>query len=359
METASLIMNQSVPDSSDYLPTASIETLKHRSRLMQAVRAFFENKGYWEVETPLLSRDSVVDAYIDPFTAEWHSSEGTCNDQSGPEATRYLQTSPEFAMKRLLTAGADQIYQITHAFRQAERGTLHNPEFSMLEWYRRDETHHDQMTFVEALVRHIYTVAAAVSDQHTRPPLPAGHFARFSYEEAFQKYVGLSALNATAEQFQQTALQHQISVPTGFDLADRLSWQNLLLVELVEPALREWGAVFLYDYPPAQAALACIRSDGAMEVAERFELYLQGIELCNGYHELTDPHELRKRIEHQSVLRLKENRPTLPGESYLLQAMDVGLPACAGTALGLDRLIMLALGKQTLQEVIAFPFERA
>ncbi len=352
-------MNQSVPDTPDYLPTASIETLKHRSHLLQAVRAFFETSGYWEVETPILSRDSVVDAYIDPFTAEWHSSEGVCSDPSGPDTTRYLQTSPEFAMKRLLTAGADQIYQITHAFRQAERGTLHNPEFAMLEWYRRGETHHDQMTFVEALVRHMYAAAAAVSDQTTRPPLPAGHFARFSYEEAFQKFAGLSALNATAEQFQQTALQHQISVPSGFDQADRLSWQNLLLVDLVEPALRQWGAVFLYDYPPAQAALACIRADGAIKVAERFELYLQGIEICNGYHELTDPQELRTRIEQQRALRLKENRSALPGESYLLQAMEAGLPACAGTALGLDRTIMLALGKQTLREVIAFPFERA
>tara|TARA_R110002111_G_scaffold107056_1_gene165436 strand:- start:3969 stop:5027 length:1059 start_codon:yes stop_codon:yes gene_type:complete len=352
-------MNQSVPDTPDYLPTASIETLKHRSRLLQAVRAFFETDGYWEVETPILSRDSVVDAYIDPFTAEWHSSEGACSDQSGPETTRYLQTSPEFAMKRLLTAGADQIYQMTHAFRQAERGTLHNPEFTMLEWYRRGETHHDQMTFVEALVRHIYAAAAAVSDQSTRPPLPAEPFACFSYEEAFQKYAGISALNATAEQFQQMALQHQISVPSGFDQSDRLSWQNLLLVDLVEPALRQSGAVFLYDYPPEQAALACIRADGAMPVAERFELYLQGIELCNGYHELTDACELRTRIEHQAALRLKENRPALPRESYLLQAMEAGLPACAGTALGLDRLIMLALGKQTLREVIAFPFERA
>ncbi|MCH9652492.1 MAG: EF-P lysine aminoacylase GenX [Planctomycetes bacterium] len=355
-------MNQSVPDSSDYLPTASIEMLKQRSHLLHAVRDFFEAYGYWEVETPILSRDSVVDAHIDPFTTEWRSDEGRGVDQKSLQIIRYLQTSPEFAMKRLMTAGADQIYQITHAFRQAERGTLHNPEFSMLEWYRRGETHIDQMTFVELLVRHIYDAAASASDQSTRTMLPDDQFRRLSYEDAFLKYADLSALNSTAEAFQRMAIEKQISVPSGFDQNDCLSWQNLFLVEVVEPALRKWGAVFLYDYPPEQAALACIRQDenpGPGGVAERFELYLQGIEICNGYHELTDPLELRTRIKQQATQRLKENRPALPEESYLLQAMEAGLPACAGTALGLDRLVMLALGKQSLKDVIAFPFERA
>ncbi|QDT40771.1 Elongation factor P--(R)-beta-lysine ligase [Gimesia alba] len=353
-------MNQPVPN---YLPTASMETLKQRSRLLQSIRAFFEAQGYWEVETPILSRDTVVDAYIDPFTTGWHSQEGAGSSAANKQPeTRYLQTSPEFAMKRLLTAGADQIYQITHAFRQAERGERHNPEFTMLEWYRRGETHHDQMTFVEVLVRQVYETAGSLSDQSTRPELPRDPFQRFSYEEAFQNYAGLSALTSTAEQFQQTAVRHQIPIPSDFDTTDCLSWQNLLLVELVEPALRQLGAVFLYDFPPQQAALAQIRFEdqpGPEGVAERFELYLQGIEICNGYHELTDAAELRRRIAQQSALRQKEHRPALPAESYLLQAMDAGLPACAGTALGIDRLVMLALGKQTLQEVIAFPFERA
>ncbi|MFK7778445.1 MAG: EF-P lysine aminoacylase EpmA [Gimesia sp.] len=355
-------MNQSVPNKPDYLPTASIETLKQRSHLINSVRHFFETHGYWEVETPILSRDSVVDAYIDPFTAEWHSDEGHVRDQTNHETTRYLQTSPEFAMKRLLSAGADQIYQITHAFRQAERGTLHNPEFTMLEWYRRGETHIEQMAFVESLVRHLFAATTFVTDQSTRLILPGNHFLRLSYEEAFLKYADLSALNSTPETFQQAAIRNEISVPTGFDLTDCLSWQNLFMVELIEPALRKLEAVFLYDYPPEQAALACIREGDTLNshgVAERFELYLQGIEICNGYHELTDPHELRTRIKHQSALRLKENRPILPEESYLLQAMEAGLPACAGTALGLDRLVMLVLGKQRLQDVIAFPFERA
>lgn len=353
-------MNQPVPE---YLPTASIETLQQRSRLLQAIRTFFETRGYWEVETPILSRDSVVDAYIDPFTTGWNSEEGAASSIAGARSEiRYLQTSPEFAMKRLLTAGADQIYQITHAFRQAERGERHNPEFSMLEWYRRGETHHDQMTFVEALVRHVFATAASGSEQGTQQELPAQPFARFSYEDAFQKFAGLSALQSSAEQFEQMVQQHQISIPADFDTADCLSWQNLLLVELVEPALSQYGAVFLYDFPPQQAALAQIRYDdgpGSEGVAERFELYLQGIEICNGYHELTDAVELRRRIEVQSKLREKEHRPALPAESYLLQAMEAGLPACAGTALGIDRLIMLALGKQALQEVIAFPFNRA
>ncbi|MCA9015291.1 MAG: EF-P lysine aminoacylase GenX [Planctomycetaceae bacterium] len=351
-------MNQRVPE---YLPTASIQTLQQRSRLLQTIRAFFAAQGYWEVETPLLSRDCVVDAYIDPFTAGGHSPEGGASENRQVE-TRYLQTSPEFAMKRLLTAGADQIYQLTHAFRQAERGERHNPEFVMLEWYRRGETHHEQMTFVEALVRKVYATAASISDQSARPDLPAHAFERVSYEDAFLKYAGLSALTSTAEAFQQTAAKHQIPVPSDFDTADCLSWQNLLLVELVEPALQQCGAVFLYDFPPQQAALARIRHEdrlGPQGVAERFELYLQGMEICNGYHELTDAAELRRRIAQQSRLRQQNQRSALPAESYLLQAMEAGLPACAGTALGIDRLVMLALGKQRLQDVIAFPFERA
>ncbi|QDT99528.1 Elongation factor P--(R)-beta-lysine ligase [Gimesia aquarii] len=356
-------MNQHMQEKLEYLPTASIETLKFRSKLLHAVRTFFESNGYWEVETPILSRDSVVDAFIDPFTTLWHPVEGLEKPETNTEqATRFLQTSPEFAMKRLLTAGADQIYQITHAFRQAEQGTLHNPEFTMLEWYRLGETHYEQMTFVESLVRHVYQVAESFFDQNTRNPLPVEQFERFSFEEVFRKHAGLSALNSSAEEFRQAALQHQILVPSGFDETDRLSWQNLLLVELIEPALSQLGAVFLYDYPPQQAALARVRDDSeesGHHVAERFELYLQGIEICNGYHELTNPHELQTRIEQQAKLRLKEKRPALPAESYLLQAMEAGLPACAGTALGIDRLIMLVLGKQTLQEVMAFTFERA
>ncbi|WP_417387190.1 EF-P lysine aminoacylase EpmA [Gimesia sp.] len=349
-------MNQ--PDS-DYLPTATIQTLQHRSQLLRAIRHFFESRGYWEVETPLISRDTVVDAYIDPFLTHWHTVEGAANTAGEP---RYLQTSPEFAMKRLLTAGADQIYQITHAFRQAERGSMHNPEFAMLEWYRLGETHHDQMTFVEALIRHIYQTAASLPDRSTVLELPAQPFERFSYEDAFLQFAGLSGLHSTAEEFQQTARRHDISVPADFETSNCLSWQNLLLVELIEPALRKKKAVFLYDYPASQAALARIRQGdhpGSAGVAERFELYLQGIEICNGYHELTDADELRARIIQQSALRERENRLRLPAESYLLQAMEAGLPDCAGTALGLDRLIMLALGKQTLQEVIAFPVERA
>lgn len=353
-------MNQPVPE---YLPTASIETLQQRSLLIRAMRTFFEAHGYWEVETPILSRDCVVDAYIDPFTADWHAQEGAGSTAASTQPeTRYLQTSPEFAMKRLLTAGADQIYQITHAFRQAERGARHNPEFTMLEWYRRGETHHDQMTFVETLVRHIFTTAASLIDQSTQLVLPAMPFERFSYEDAFLNFAGLSALTSTAEQFQQTAVQRQIPIPSDFDTTDCLSWQNLLLVELVEPAMSQCGAVFLYDFPPQQAALARIRTEattGPEGVAERFELYLQGVEICNGYHELTDAAELRRRIARQASLREQEHRPALPAESYLLLAMEAGLPACAGTALGIDRLMMLALGKQTLEEVIAFPFERA
>ncbi|MBR9801719.1 EF-P lysine aminoacylase GenX [bacterium] len=339
------------PDSSDlYRPAASLERLQARSRLVHETREFFHARGYWEVETPVLSAETVIDLHLDPFTAA--GSFGLGSD----EPTFFLQTSPEFAMKRLLTAGADRIFQITRAFRQGEAGQLHNPEFTILEWYAVGETHFDQMEFVEQLCRHLF-IAAGRGDA-----LPEQAFSTLTYAEAFQKALSIDVLTISLEELRQLTVSRGLpdSEPnsrlTVEEQKDDLL--NVLLTEVVEPELAKRSAVFLHDYPVSQAALAQANPSDA-RVAERFELYLQGVEICNGYHELTDAAELRRRNRRQNELRAEAGLPRLPENSRLLEAMEAGMPASSGTAVGLDRLLMLALGCKRLQDVLAFPVDRA
>lgn len=327
----------------DFLPTAALETLQRRAELLRVVRAFFDERGYWEVETPVLSRDVVVDAHLEPFTTT--DADGT---------TLFLQTSPEFAMKRLLAAGATAIYQIARAFRREECGTQHNPEFTMLEWYRVGDTHRDQMAFTEQLVRHVF-------EQFPRSALersPESPFDRLTYDESFERHLGRRVLRLTAAELRELAVSRDIRFPATLADEDRDEWLNLLLVECVEPGLRAAGPTFLHDYPASQASLAVVR-DEQPPVAERFELYVGGVEICNGYHELTDADELRRRIAVQSAIRARNHRRPLPADSRLLAAMQHGLPPCSGVALGIDRLAMLALGGRTLGEVLAYPIDRA
>lgn len=329
----------------DWRSTAALEILRQRSELLQVVRQFFLNRGYWEVETPLLSRETCIDTWIDPIEVP---------DPAQRDRTLYLQTSPEFAMKRLLAAGADAIFQITRSFRGGEAGDRHNPEFTIVEWYRVGDTHHDQMTLTEELVR---TVAMAniegTAKEFTDDPFP-----RITYEAAFEAALGATVLDKSARELRQLVEEQNVPIPRSLDAADLDGWRNLLLAEAVEPWLAKHPAVFLYDYPASQAALARVRP-GPPPVAERFELYLDGIELCNGYHELTDAGELRTRMQAHHDRRVANGQSSLPVESRLLAAMHCGLPACAGVALGFDRLAMWRLGCASLRDVTAFPFDRA
>lgn len=322
-----------------------LQILKERATLLRRLRDFFHDSGYWEVETPLLSREICVDAWLDPFVVPLDD-----------ENTAYLQTSPEFAMKRLLCAGADAIYQVTRSFRRDESGPLHNPEFTIVEWYRRDDDHFAQMEFVERLVRTL-----AVGGETIIPD----RFDHLTYEEAFRRFAGISPLESSTEELIQEARDRAIALP-GNVADDRDGLLNLLLAELVEPGLKGLDAVFLYDYPASQAALARVRdirpahgSHTQTGIAERFELYLDGVEICNGYHELTDADELRRRMEQQNGKRLAAGKPPLPTESRLLAAMESGLPPCAGVALGFDRLALHCLGLTELRQVIPFPFDQA
>ncbi len=347
-----------------FMPTASLETLKLRSHLVAFLREFFRANGYWECETPVMSREVILDANLAPFVT---------HDVSGD--AYYLQTSPEAGMKRLLSAGADAIFQITRAMRRGESGQLHNPEFTMVEWYRVGDDHHAQMDFVERLVRAFYVEAARrLSDGHALNSvrkLATEQFERLTYDEAFERFAGTKVLQLSSTDLRQLAGDHQVAIPVTLDPDDRDGWLNLLLAELVEPHLGHDSPQFIYDYPASQAALAkirqdCMRSENSsdalsvtLDVAERFELYDSGVELCNGYHELTDAEEFRVRTETERAKSESDSHQSLPGAPLLAEAMQHGLPACAGVALGLDRLVMLALGKAEIADVIAFPGDRA
>ena len=329
--------------SADCRPRATLATLQLRARLMAMTRAFFDTRGYFEVDVPLLSADRVIDPHLQPFVVL------PAESASGRGDARYLQTSVEFGMKRLLAAGARQIYQLSHVFRADERGPRHNPEFTMLEWYATGADHRDQMRLTEELVRELFTGAGL--------PL-AAPFEVSTYREIFLKHAGIDPFTATGVELANVARQRELAVPESLSATDRDGWLNLLLAFVIEPHLGADGPEFVVDYPPSQAALAQIR-DGGTPVAERFELYLRGIELCNGYHELTDAGELRQRIEAESARRAEEGLPALPAGNRLLEAMDAGLPPCSGNALGFDRVVWLISGLPELADVLPFDWERA
>jgi lysyl-tRNA synthetase class 2 len=301
----------------DFLPTASLDALRCRADLLQQVRRFFDGRGFLEVETPLLSRDSVVDRHLDPLAVTLFSDPR--QPEVGPRL--WLQTSPEFGMKRLIAAGATAIYQVTKAFRGGEAGRLHNPEFTIVEWYRVGDDYAAGMQLLSDL-------AAAA--------LGRGEAERVTYREAFQRYANVDPLDGTLDDLQR----------------------DLILTQQVEPHLGSPRPTILHDYPASQSALARTRP-GEPPVAERFELYVDGIELANGYHELLDPAVLRERNRTNNELRAADGKYRLPADSRLLAAMDHGLPACSGCALGFDRLVMVATGAKSIQEVIAFPIDRA
>ncbi|MCA8998757.1 MAG: EF-P lysine aminoacylase GenX [Planctomycetaceae bacterium] len=315
-----------------------VATLRERARLTDHLRQWFREQNYWEVETPLLSRDCCIDAWLEPFSLVL--------DDGTPV---YLQTSPEFLMKRLLCLGAERIFQITRSFRKDEVGAWHNPEFTIVEWYAIEETHLGQMDFVEGLVNSLRVCVGM-------EPLPP--FVRLTYQQAFRDVLEVCPFEITTSDLRRLVLDRTTSRPSTTP-EDRDDLLNLLLAECVEPRIAAQGAVFLMDYPASQSALARIRRDGGFAVAERFELYLDGIEICNGYHELTDAEELRFRMDSQNRKRLASGKPSLPVESQLLQLMEVSpFPPSAGVALGWDRLIAWLLGRDGIRDVLTFPFDQ-
>ncbi len=321
-----------LPSADDYLPTAPWRNLRWRAELLGRLREFFAQRGFLEVETPILSADTVVDRHLDPFGLEI------------PGGRRmWLQTSPELCMKRLLAAGAEAIFQITKVFRQGELGPLHNPEFTMVEWYRAGDGLREGIALLSDL-------GEAMLDH--------GPAETVSYAEAFARHAGIDPHGASTAELACAARSARIAVPESLASDDRDGWLDLLLVHIVQPRLGLGRPCIVYDYPASQAALAVVREQDP-PVAERFELYVEGIELANGYHELLDAAVLRARNRRNNELRRADGKPELPEDSRLLAAMEAGLPAAAGVALGFDRLVMLAAGAKCLAEVMAFAFDRA
>ena len=319
-----------IPQKRARASTRASKCVHQRAKLYADIRAFFAARSVIEVETPLLCQYTVTDPHIESFAVP-----------ITPSKNYYLQTSPEYAMKRLLSAGNGSIYQITKSFRAGECGHQHNPEFSMLEWYRVDFNHHDLMHELDELL------------QFTAQTEPAE---KISYEQLFLQHLNINPLTATTDELKSLIAAHDIDVDsTAFDHDTAL---QILLSHCIEPKLGIEKPLFLYDFPPTQAALSIIRQD-ALPVAERFELYIDGSEIANGFHELTDPIEQKKRFEKNQQAR-KTNQQRVPDiDHYFMDALTQGLPPCAGVAVGLDRLLMKIMKTDLIREVVSFDFECA
>ncbi len=309
-------------------PTASIENLHVRAATLNKIRAFFAVRKVLEVETPILAQNTVTNPYIESLSCDFNKN-----------AVLYLQTSPEYHMKRLLAAGIGSIFQISKAFRAEENGRLHNVEFTLLEWYRIGFDHHDLMNEMDELLQALLNSAPAV---------------RYSYQEIFQKYLSVDPLSVSVMQLKTIAAENNLNNPGLTN--DMTAWLMYVFSFLLEPKLQT--LTFVYDFPAEQASLARLNNNDD-RLASRFEVYYKGIELANGFHELTDANEQQQRFIIDLQLREKMKLPKLAIDKKFLQALSSGLPDCAGVALGIDRLIMLIAAAEAIDEVLSFTTGRA
>ena len=310
--------------------------------MLQLTRAFFKDRNVLEVETPILSAAAVSDPQIESLSTQ----------VAGQAGHNYLCPSPEYAMKRLLAAGSGDIYQICKVFRDAERGRWHNSEFTMIEWYRLGADDTALMGEVDTLVRALLAP--------TRSLGPAEYL---SYTAALQRHAGVDAFSSSEQELREAALRHGIVCDAELDRDAKL---DLLMGLIVGPRLGRERPCFICDYPASQAALARLRpprsappTSGPAEVAARFELYLDGLELANGFHELAAPKELRSRFNQDLSVRRARGQVQPPLDEHLLAALETGLPDCAGVALGFDRLVAIALGADRLADAMAFTIDNA
>ena len=318
---------------SDWQPTATRHNLQRRAQIIDGIRQFFNQRQVLEVDTPTLSAAAVSDPHLFPFATDYIPEGG------GQAQTLYLHTSPEYPMKRLLAAGSGCIWQLCRVYRNGESGRRHNPEFSMLEWYRLGFDHHQLMDEVDDLVDSI---------------LGCGRSRRVTYAALFEQYLGVDIHACEISELADLGRRH-------CDFRGELDtdgWLNLLFSHCIEPQLLE--PTMVYAFPASQAALArVVEGDDRVPSAARFELFIKGMELANGYFELTDAGEQARRFAADQQLREAYQRPPLPIDQRLIAALQQGLPECAGVALGVDRLVMLALDAHSIDEVIAFPLGRA
>lgn len=310
-------------------PSATLEAIKKRAEMLAEVRRFFTQRHYLEVETPIMAHYGVTDVYLANIKALFR------------EKSYCLQTSPEYHMKRLLAAGSGPIFQLARVFRDDELGRWHNPEFTLLEWYQLGIDHHALLEEVDDLLQLLLK---------TKP------LVKKTYQQAFLETCGLDPFAASIQEFKELLAKHDLDNVLPVQEMDTDQYLFLLMSHVVEPALGALDRpVGVYNFPASQASLAQVKEG----VAERFEVYYRGVELANGFHELTDAASQAKRFAEDQAIRKEKGLPPVDSDPFLLEALAQGLPACSGVALGIDRLFALALGEDRIASVMAFDFHRA
>ena len=317
----------------DWRPSAALETLRLRAQLLDRARAYFAQTGALEVETPLLVQAAVTDVHLESLAV--HRGDGT--------RIGFLHTSPEYAMKRLLCAGAPDLFQVAHVFREGERGRRHNPEFTMIEWYRLGIDHLGLMRDVDALLRALL-----------EPVRPVGPSVHVTYAEAFEAALHVDPLTAGTDAIEAALRRAELDVPDSLR-GDRDGLLDLGMSLCVAPRFADDRITFVRDFPASQAALARVSG----QVAARFEAFWGGLELANGFHELGDAGEQARRFAADAATRRARGQPARETDRLFIAALAAGLPACSGVALGFDRVVMVAAGARSIDDVIAFPIERA
>jgi elongation factor P--(R)-beta-lysine ligase len=328
-----------VSPESAWAPGSARDALRLRGWLNRMIREFFHARGVLEIETPMLSRAGNTDPNIASFSLEFSGR------TDGAPRTRWLRTSPEFALKRLLAAGVGDCYELGRVFRDGEAGGRHNPEFTMLEWYRVGWNH---LQLADETAELVQAALALVGR--------TGAIARSTFRDLYRDTLGIDPFTAD-----EATLRNALGdVRIDPERLTRDDWLDLLMTHRIQPAFAADAILVVHDYPASQCALARIRGGGdGMPVAERFELYLGTLELANGYHELLDAREQRQRFERDLGVRAARGQPMPPIDEALLAALEVGLPECAGVALGIERLLMGMLGSDRIADVLAFDFARA
>jgi len=321
-------------DSPPWRPSASLAVLRRRAEALAVTRQFFRERKVLEVETPAMINAPVSDVNIGSVRVDTPGHDG---------GALFLHTSPEYAMKRLLAAGSGDIYQLCHVFRGAERGRQHNPEFTLLEWYRLGFTLERLMDEVATLVQALLARSVPVETM--------------SYREALRRHAGFDPLDAEDDMLRRAAQDLGLDATRARE-SGRDELLDLIVGAKVGPALGATGLTFVHRYPASQAALARLDPEDP-RLALRFELYHRGMELANGYHELVNSAEQRLRFASDQRVRALRGLPVDTLDPHLLAALDAGLPDCAGVALGFDRVLMLAVDAANIDEVLAFPTERA
>ena len=325
--------------SNEWQPTCTTDMLRLRAQLFDKIRNFFSERAVLEVETPLLGFGCGTDPQLDFFKTDY------CSPPL--QHTLFLQTSPEFAMKRLLASGSGSIYQICKAFRNGESGRFHNPEFTLLEWYRVGFTLLELMDEIAELMALLFKDFIALNSHQ-----------RFSYQEIFHRYTDLNPLDFSYKSYCDYAQANDIEEAVSICGYDHGLWLDFIFSHNIQPNLGQNGVCMIFGYPACQSSLARINKDNS-KITDRVEVFIKGIELGNGYYELTDAKEQNKRFDEEIAVRHQRMRPATVKDKHLIAALEQGLPECSGMAIGLDRILMLMSGSATIADVLNFPIDRA